>query len=377
MVGARRRQRGKTSPRAVLVTGGAGYVGSHTCKALFAAGYTPVTYDNLSRGHADAVRWGPLVKGDVADRALLVRTIQEYGIDAVVHFAGFAYVGESMIAPEIYFRNNFADPLALLQAMMETGVRDIVFSSTCATYGIPQSVPIAEDHPQSPINPYGESKLMFERAVRWYGEIRGLRWVSLRYFNAAGADPDGELVENHEPETHLIPLAIRAALGHARELVLNGTDYPTPDGTAVRDFIHVSDLADAHVRALVYLESDCASAAFNLGTGNGHSVRDVIAAVERGTGRRVPVRAAPRRPGDPAVLVADAVRMRAATGWTPRRSALDTIVETALIGQESQAHTHGHAPIPALPPLPAAVAGPGAAAVVDAATPSIRLAPID
>ncbi len=381
MVGARRRQRGKTSPRAVLVTGGAGYVGSHTCKALFGAGFTPITFDNLSRGHADAVRWGPLVKGDVADRALLVRTIQDYGVDAVVHFAGFAYVGESMTAPEIYFRNNFADPLALLQAMIETGVRDIVFSSTCATYGIPQAVPIAEDHPQAPINPYGESKLMFERAVRWYGEIRGLRWVSLRYFNAAGADPDGELVENHDPETHLIPLAIRAALGRERELVLNGTDYPTPDGTAVRDFIHVSDLADAHVKALTYLEADCPSAAFNLGTGNGHSVREVIAAVERVTGRRVPVRAAPRRPGDPAVLVADAVRMRAATGWKPRRSSLDTIVETAAIGQDTLVHAHGHGEIPVLAPIPAAAAaaaaGPGPAGAIDTAAPGVRLAPID
>jgi UDP-glucose-4-epimerase GalE len=334
MADAPGRRSGRSSRRAVLVTGGAGYVGSHTCKALDAAGYTPVTYDNLSRGHDDAVRWGPLVEGEVADRELIARTIRAHGIEAVVHFAGFAYVGESMTTPEIYFRNNLADPLALLQAMIETGVRDIVFSSSCATYGIPETVPISEDHPQAPINPYGESKLMFEHAMRWYGEIHGLSWMSLRYFNAAGIDPDGDLVEDHEPETHLIPLTIRAALGRAGELVVNGTDYPTPDGTAVRDYIHVTDLADAHVKALAYLAAGNASAAFNLGTGNGHSVREVIAAVERATGRTVPMRAGPRRPGDPAVLVADAVRMRAATGWTPQLSSLDRIVATAVAGQQ-------------------------------------------
>ncbi len=326
-------QSGTSAGRAVLVTGGAGYVGSHTCKALAASGYLPVTLDNLSRGHDDAVRWGPLVKGEVADRDLIVRTVRAHNIEAVVHFAGFAYVGESMTAPEIYFRNNLADPLSLLQAMMETGVRDIVFSSSCATYGIPDTVPIPEDHPQAPINPYGESKLMFERAMRWYGAIHKLRWMSLRYFNAAGIDPDGELVEDHEPETHLIPLTIRAALGRGGELVVYGTDYPTPDGTAVRDYIHVTDLADAHVRALAYLAADNESGAFNLGTGDGHSVREVITAVERATGRKVPMREGPRRPGDPAVLVADAVRMRAATGWTPQLSTLDRIVETAVAGQ--------------------------------------------
>ena len=346
MVGARRRQRSKKN-RVVLVTGGAGYVGSHACKALWRAGFIPVTYDNLSRGHQDAVKWGPFVKGETGDKQLLVRTIREYGVDAVMHFAGFAYVAESMLKPEMYFRNNFTDPLNLLDAMVETGVQDIVFSSTCATYGIPQMMPISEEHPQTPINPYGNSKLMFERAVRWYGEIRGLNWVALRYFNAAGADLDGELLEKHEPETHLIPLAIRAALG-GKPLMIMGSDYKTPDGTPVRDFIHVADLADAHVRALEYIDAGGPSSAFNLGTGNGHSVTEIVAAVERVSGRQVPFIMSTRRPGDPAVLVADASKMRAATGWQPKHSSLDVIVETALIGQEILV---GERPMVALHPI--------------------------
>jgi UDP-arabinose 4-epimerase len=351
MVGGRRRQLSQKN-RVVLVTGGAGYVGSHACKALARAGYLPVTYDNLSRGHADAVKWGPLVVGDTGDRQLLVRTIREHDVEAIMHFAGFAYVAESMVMPEIYFKNNFSDPMSVLDAMVETGVRDIVFSSTCATYGIPQKPMIDEDHPQQPINPYGESKLMFERAVRWYGEIRGLRWVSLRYFNAAGADLDGELLENHEPETHLIPLAIRAALG-GKPLSVMGGDYPTADGTAVRDYVHVVDLADAHVRALKYLAADGASNAFNLGTGRGHSVKEIVAAVEAGCGRSVPHTISARRPGDPAVLVANADKMNAATGWKPRHSRLDLIVETALTGQ--QALLRPAAPRPITVDLPPAV----------------------
>jgi UDP-arabinose 4-epimerase len=352
MVGARRRQRKKEGRRAVLVTGGAGYVGSHACKALWRAGFLPIAYDNLSRGHEEAVRWGPFVKGETGDESLLVRIIREHGIDAVMHFAGFAYVAESMAHPEMYLRNNFTDPLALLDAMVETGVKDLIFSSTCATYGVPQTVPIAEDHPQAPINPYGESKLMFERAVRWYGEIRGLRWVSLRYFNAAGADLDGELVEHHEPETHLIPVAIRAALG-GDPLMIMGSDYPTFDGTAVRDFVHVADLADAHVKALQYIDRGGPSAAFNLGTGNGHSVLEVVAAVERVSGRAVPYKLGARRQGDPAVLVADASRVRAATGWQPTHSRLDLMVETALVGQEQLLRVETETiSLPAASPLP-------------------------
>jgi UDP-glucose-4-epimerase GalE len=236
--------------------------------------------------------------------------------------------------------------------MVETGVKDLIVSSTCATYGVPQTVPIAEDHPQAPINPYGESKLMFERAVRWYGEIRGLCWVSQRYFNAAGADLDGELVEHHEPETHLIPVAIRAALG-GDPLMIMGSDYPTFDGTAVRDFVHVADLADAHVKALQYIDRGGPSAAFNLGTGNGHSVLEVVAAVERVSGRAVPYKLGARRQGDPAVLVADASRVRAATGWQPTHSRLDLMVETALVGQEQLLRVETETiSLPAASPLP-------------------------
>jgi UDP-arabinose 4-epimerase len=316
--------------RRVLVTGGAGYIGSHTCKALAAAGHVPVTFDNLSTGHRDAVRWGPFVEGELADRALVERTLREQRIDAVIHFAASAYVGESMSDPAKYFRNNVVHTLALLEAMHAAGVRHIVFSSTCATYGVPRVVPIPEDHPQQPVNPYGESKLFVERALHWHGVAHGLHWLALRYFNAAGADPDGEIGEVHDPETHLIPLAIQAALGQRGPLQVMGTDYDTPDGTAVRDYIHVTDLADAHVRALAYLLGGGASGALNLGTGRGHSVREVIAAVAREAGRPVPAHDAPRRAGDPPALVAAPGRAAEVLGWHPEYSSLDTIVRTAL-----------------------------------------------
>jgi UDP-arabinose 4-epimerase len=320
----------KPASRHVLVPGGAGYIGSHTCKALAAAGYLPVTFDNLVHGHRDAVRWGPLVVADLADRGAIERALREHHIGAVVHFAAFAYVGESMTDPGRYFRNNITCSMQLLDAMQAVGVSNIVFSSTCATYGIPEVVPITEDTPQRPVNPYGESKLFVERALHWHGVAHDLRSVALRYFNAAGADPAGELGERHDPETHLVPLAIDAALGLAPPLRVMGTDYDTPDGTAVRDYIHVTDLADAHVRALAYLEQGGASTALNLGTGTGHSVRDVINAVERATGRRVPRIDAPRRAGDPPALVSAPDRARAALDWTPRHSDLDSIVRTAL-----------------------------------------------
>jgi UDP-arabinose 4-epimerase len=316
--------------RRVLVTGGAGYIGSHTCKALAAAGHVPVTFDNLSTGHRDAVRWGPFVEGELADRALVERTLREQRIDAVIHFAASAYVGESMSDPAKYFRNNVVHTLALLEAMHAAGVRHIVFSSTCATYGVPRVVPIPEDHPQQPVNPYGESKLFVERALHWHGVAHGLHWLALRYFNAAGADPDGEIGEVHHPETHLIPLAIQAALGQRGPLQVMGTDYDTADGTAVRDYIHVSDLADAHVRALAHLLGGGASGALNLGTGRGHSVRDVVAAVRSAAGREVPALDAPRRAGDPPVLVAAPGRAAGLLGWRPEYSALETIVRTAL-----------------------------------------------
>jgi UDP-arabinose 4-epimerase len=322
---------------AVLVTGGAGYIGSHACKALARAGYRPVAFDNLVYGHRWAAKWGPLVIGDLADPEALARVFAEHRIEAVVHFAAYAYVGESMQEPARYFRNNVANTLNLLEAALAHGVGHLVFSSTCATYGLPDSVPISEDTPQRPVNPYGESKLFVERALHWLGVAHGLRSVSLRYFNAAGADPERELGEDHDPETHLIPLVIQSALGVRDPVKVFGTDYPTPDGTAVRDYIHVTDLANAHVAALEYLRAGGASTALNLGTGRGHSVREVIAAVERLSGRPVPAREAPRRPGDPPVLVADAARAGEVLGWHPRLSDLETIVATAWAWHARQA----------------------------------------
>lgn len=317
-------------PQSILVTGGAGYVGSHACKALAHAGYTPVVYDNLSRGHREAVRWGPLVEGDLADRATLVAAIREYAATAIMHFAAFAYVGESVADPELYYRNNVGGTLSLLAAMREAGIDTIVFSSTCAVYGTPDEIPMRETAALRPVNPYGETKLAIERALHWYDGAYGMRYAALRYFNAAGADPDGEIGETHEPETHLIPLAIRAALGQAGAIDIFGTDYPTADGTAVRDYVHVADLADAHVRALAYLAGGGASAAINLGTGSGNSVQEVLDATQRVGGRPVPQRRAPRRAGDPPALVADPGLAASLLGWRATRSDLDTIIATAL-----------------------------------------------
>ncbi|HEX5452716.1 MAG TPA: UDP-glucose 4-epimerase GalE [Stellaceae bacterium] len=316
--------------QSILVTGGAGYVGSHACKALAAAGYRPVVYDNLARGHRAAVRWGPLVQGELSESARLAAAMREHDVTAVMHFAAFAYVGESVENPERYYSNNVGGTLALLAAMREAAISPIVFSSTCAVYGVPDRVPIAETQAKAPLSPYGETKLAIERALHWYGGAYGIRHAALRYFNAAGADPDGEIGENHDPETHLIPLVLRAALGTARPVEIYGTDYPTADGTAIRDYIHVADLADAHVRALKRLLDGGDSIAVNLGTGQGCSVREVIAAVERVGGRKVPCREGPRRAGDPPELVADARLANALLGWRPRQSDLDTIIRTAL-----------------------------------------------
>jgi UDP-arabinose 4-epimerase len=316
--------------QSILVTGGAGYVGSHACKALAGAGYRPVVYDNLSRGHRQAVRWGPLVEGDLHDRDRLAAAMRSHRVAAVMHFAAFAYVGESVTDPEIYYTNNLGGSLALLGAMREAKVDQIVFSSTCAVYGVPEQVPIRETTAKAPLNPYGETKLAIERALHWYAAAYGMRYAALRYFNAAGADPDGEIGEEHEPETHLIPLVLRAALGRGDPVEIYGTDYPTRDGTAIRDYIHVSDLAEAHVRALGHLAGSGDSAALNLGTGNGCSVREVIAAVERVGGGKVPQREVGRRPGDPPELVADPAIARSLLGWQPRHSDLDTIIGTAL-----------------------------------------------
>jgi len=276
------------------------------------------------------VRWGPLVEGDLADRARLAAALEQNQVSAVMHFAAYAYVGESVADPGMYYRNNLGGTLSLIEAMRESGVDRIVFSSTCATYGTPDSVPIQETAQQLPVNPYGETKLAIERALHWYGQAYGLRSVSLRYFNAAGADPDSETGELHEPETHLVPLVLQTALGQRPQIDIYGTDYPTPDGTAIRDYIHVQDLADAHLRALEHLGAGGASAALNLGTGHGHSVREVVRVAEAISGRRIPCRETARRPGDPPVLVADPRLAAEVLGWRPRMSDLDTIIRTAL-----------------------------------------------
>jgi UDP-arabinose 4-epimerase len=323
--------------KSVLVTGGAGYIGSHACKALAQAGYQPVVYDNISRGHREAVRWGPLVEGDIADRARVAAALDEHRASAVMHFAAHAYVGESVSDPALYYRNNLVGTLALLDAMRAAKVDKIVFSSTCATYGNPANVPMRETTPQLPVNPYGETKLAIERALHWYGQAYSLRSVSLRYFNAAGADPEGEIGELHDPETHLIPLILQTTLGQRSNIDIYGTDYPTPDGTAIRDYIHVQDLAEAHVRALDYLGAGRESASLNLGTGRGHSVREVLRVAEAVSGRPIPSRETARRPGDPPALVADASLAAELLGWRARMSDLETIIGTALSWHMAQA----------------------------------------
>lgn len=306
-----------TLPKTVLVTGGAGYIGSHCCKALAEAGCTPVTFDNLSRGHADAVKWGPLVRGDLRDGAAVLAALRAHRAEAVIHFAALAYVGESVAEPQAYYDNNLGGMIGLLGAMQAAGLTQIVFSSSCATYGTPDRLPISEDMPQAPINPYGRTKLVCEWMLRDAGVAWGLRHVALRYFNAAGADPAGEAGERHDPETHVLPLALLAASGKGGPLRIFGTDYPTPDGTCIRDYIHVTDLARAHVRALDYLVGAGESVALNLGTGQGASVREVVSMIERVTGRAVPVLEEPRRPGDPAALYADIARAGAVLDFRP------------------------------------------------------------
>lgn len=319
-----------------LVTGGAGYIGSHTCKALAAAGHTPVVLDNLSTGHRWAVKWGPLVVADIADRSRVKSAVKEFGIGAAIHFAAHAYVGESVRKPQKYFDNNVTKTLALLDTLLEAGISKVVLSSSCATYGVPQKLPISEDDAQQPINPYGESKLFVEKVLYWYEVAYGIRHMNLRYFNAAGADPDGEIGEYHDPETHLIPLVIAAAQGVNPTFEIFGTDYDTADGTAVRDYVHVCDLARAHVNALDYLVAGGHSASVNLGTGCGHSIREVISAVETISGRAVPVVEGPRRPGDPATLIANPQLGQTVLSWTPDKSDLQTIVRTAWHWHQSR-----------------------------------------
>src|ERR1700733_3521853 len=323
-----------SSPSTILVTGGAGYIGSHTAKELARAGYRVVVYDNLSRGDRSAVRWGPLEEGDLLDQDRLRRVLTEHRIDAVLHFAAFAAVGESMQEPELYFHNNVEGSLSLLDAMRATGVRRIVFSSTCAVYGTPEIVPITEENPKAPLNPYGDSKLMMEKMLYWEGICHGLQWMALRYFNAAGCDEDGEIGEAHEPETHLIPSLLDAALGRRPACPIFGEDYPTPDGTCIRDYVHVTDLADAHVQALRYLENGGPSVALNLGTGNGYSVNQILKAAEAATGRPIPIERQPRRPGDPPRLVAAPQRAMQTLGWMPAHSSVENILRTAWAWQQ-------------------------------------------
>ncbi|MGZ9272404.1 MAG: UDP-glucose 4-epimerase GalE [Candidatus Binatia bacterium] len=320
----------KTFRGSVIVTGGAGYIGSHTCKALAARGYVPVTYDNLSIGNRWAVRWGPLERGDILDLSRLHDVFKEHRPIGVLHFAALALVGESMQIPALYYRTNVAGAQNVLDACRIHDVPVFVFSSTCAVYGIPESTPISEQTPTLPINPYGASKLMVERILADYEMAYGLRHMALRYFNAAGADPDGEIGEARDVETHLVPLALDALLGKRPPLRILGDDYPTPDGTAIRDYIHVSDLADAHVRALDLLLAGEPSCRINLGTGYGYSVRQVLDAAAEAAGRKVPHEIAPRRPGDPAELVADPRMALALLGNDlTRNSNLTRIMETA------------------------------------------------
>jgi UDP-glucose 4-epimerase len=325
----------------ILVTGGAGYIGSITTLELLSAGYDVVVVDNLSRGnrHAGILAREPerLRVVDLLDTAGIARVMEEKPIDAVIHFAAFIAVGESMKVPELYFHNNTAGSLSLLTAMIKTGIRSIVFSSTAAVYGMPANMPISESEPYAAVNAYGESKVMVEKMLDWFDQIHGLRSVCLRYFNACGADPQGRAGECHEPETHLIPLLLQAART-GKPITLFGDDYPTPDGTCIRDYIHVTDLARAHIAAVEHLCSGGASKRYNAGTGHGFSVKEVRDAVEEITGLKVPFTMGPRRDGDPPMLVADSTRLQNELGWKPAHSSLQSIVESAWNWMRSETH---------------------------------------
>ena len=315
--------------KTVLVTGGAGYVGSHACKALAQAGYQPVVYDNLFRGHREFVKWGPLEDGDIRDRDRLLSVIDRHKPSAVMHFAALALVGESTADPIGYHETNVGGTTALVAAISENKIEKVVFSGTCAVYGIPDETPISETAPLAPINPYGQSKLEAEHIVRDVGTRSGFSSTVFRYFNAAGADAGAEIGEKHDPETHIIPNVLRAAAGDLPALSLYGDDYATADGTCIRDYIHVSDIADAHVKALNYMDENPGAHVFNLGTGQGQSVRNIIDAAASITQKSIEVHVEPRRDGDPPILVADATRAKQELGWSPMRSSLDTIISDA------------------------------------------------
>lgn len=328
----------------VLVTGGAGYVGSHACLALHEAGYRPVVYDNLSNGHAAFVQWGPLEIGDIRDRARLDQVLADYKPLAVMHFAALIEVGESVLYPGRFYDNNVGGAVTLIEAAYAAGISAMVFSSTCATYGDPVSTPMAEDHPQNPLNPYGRSKLIVEHMLADYSRYSDFHSVCLRYFNAAGADEQGRIGERHQPETHAIPLAIQTVLGLRIGFKLFGDDYDTRDGTAIRDYVHVNDLADAHVQALRYLLDGGVTTAFNLGTGHGTTVRELLATVEAVSGQPFPVEVVGRRSGDASILVADSRRGEAVLGWKPRRT-LQDIVASALTWHTAEL-AHVDVPVP-------------------------------
>ena len=314
----------------ILVTGGAGYIGSHVCKALSKNGYEPITFDNLSRGNKWSVKWGPLEVGDILDITKIESVMKKYRPAAVMHFAAFAYIGESFENPVMYYRNNVVGSLNLFETMIKLGIQNCIFSSSCATYGIPQQVPIPVNHPQNPINPYGMSKLTIERMLRDFEKAYKLKHVSLRYFNAAGADPDGEIGELHIPETHLIPLILDVAVKDKGYIEIYGNDYDTPDGTCIRDYIHVSDLAEAHLLALNYLLYNGKSKSFNLGTGKGYSVLEIINTIKRLSGKNIPFQIKPRRLGDPPILMADASSAIEILGWKQKYSSIGREVNDAL-----------------------------------------------
>jgi UDP-glucose-4-epimerase GalE len=313
----------------ILVVGGAGYIGSHMCKYLHGKGLQPVILDNLSLGHKESVKWGPLYQGELDDPKLLAEIFKNHDIKAMMHFAAFCYVGESVTEPLKYYQNNIAATLGLLSSMLEHGVDKMIFSSSCATYGEPDRLPITEGQSQQPINPYGRTKLMMEQILDDLDAANGLKSVCLRYFNAAGADPEGELGEDHDPETHLIPLVLFAALGVLKELTVFGKDYPTDDGTCVRDYIHINDLAQAHYLALLHLLDGGESKKYNLGNGSGYSILDVIETASRVSGREIKYSFAERRAGDPAILVGSAEKAIKELGWKPEFNSLETILQTA------------------------------------------------
>lgn len=313
----------------ILVTGGAGYIGSHTCKALSQAGFMPVVYDNLSTGHREFVKWGPLVVGDLTDRDKLSSALVTYKPIGVLHFAASALVIESMVNPGKYYSNNVSGSIALLETMRDHQIKNLVFSSTCATYGHPQFCPITEIHPQIPISPYGKSKLMVEQIIQDFEKIHGMNFICLRYFNAAGADLEGEIGEDHTPETHIIPTIIEIAMGKRKELVIYGNDFPSEDGSAVRDYIHVADLARAHVSSLKWLLNKKKSTVLNLGTGKGYSVLEIVRAVQEFSKKKIPIRFETRREGEPSHLTADNAKAKELINWTPTTSTLPLIIESA------------------------------------------------